>query len=276
MIAAERIVDIITEGRKDTFSRLIQQALTLDTATEEFLFNFAFGIGVSINEDEIDTPNINWAYETGEATRVEHHMVNALAELGIRARSEGHTGDGDLVGSALLYFKAPEGVDALKFMEKYLQGPEEPMRTSSGTLPSFFVDKAFSGIQSEVIKRHAEITLTFWQTETLEKFFELVHTGLSVDSAILTLRDTGLTESFLGAPEPSGVFRSDLGGRTVFSAKCPGCRRIHGNFRTFEQASSNKMCLYCIRDYVDKISKVRETGNFKSLLKKNNHDKARR
>lgn len=84
-----------------------------------------------------------------------------------------------------------------------------------------------------------------------------------------------LDEAFLGAVEPSGVFRSELGGHTIFSAKCPACKRIHGNFRTFKEAAGNKMCKYCIRGYVDKIAKVRETGNFKTLLSKKHHDKAR-
>lgn len=72
----------------------------------------------------------------------------------------------------------------------------------------------------------------------------------------------------VGTEEPSGVFAKDVNGVRIYSARCPGCKRIHGNFRTWEEASGNKQCKYCNRDFVDIIQKAHETGNFKPLLKK--------
>ena len=79
--------------------------------------------------------------------------------------------------------------------------------------------------------------------------------------------------TLLGPPVENRVHVKDVNGTPIFSVRCPGCKRIHGNFRTFDEASANQQCKYCTRDYVDMMLKANETGNFKPLLKK--HDKRR-
>jgi hypothetical protein len=76
--------------------------------------------------------------------------------------------------------------------------------------------------------------------------------------------------SVVGSPPPTGVFKKNVDGVDIFSAKCPGCKRLHGNFRTFDEASGNKLCQKCVGDYVDMLKKYHENGNPKPLLKK--HD----
>jgi hypothetical protein len=73
--------------------------------------------------------------------------------------------------------------------------------------------------------------------------------------------------SILGRQERPGVYMTRVDGTPIYSAKCPGCKRIHGNFRTWEEASGNRMCKGCVADFVDKTIKANETGKYKPLLK---------
>lgn len=77
-----------------------------------------------------------------------------------------------------------------------------------------------------------------------------------------------VSESFLAPPAPPGIFKKKINGVYIYSARCPGCKRIHGNFRTYKEASGSRQCKFCNRAYVEMMLKVNDTGNVKSLLKK--------
>ncbi len=247
-----------------------------DVADVDFTFEFGFNLTVDILEDTLrengfDPHNFDWNAASNAIRAIERNVMIALEEVGIHTRADGHN-DLALVGSAYLRLNPPLGLAAIRLMEDYVNH-DEPYRTGSGTLPGFIERSMFNEIMNEAVKRCVDVDLEFFDLKKLKIFLEFVEGGLFPEDAINRMNQV-MGEAFLGAPEPSGVFKSLLGGHTTFSAKCPSCRRLHGNFRTFEEAAGNKMCRYCIRGFVDKIGKVRETGNFDSLLKKN-HDKAR-
>lgn len=54
----------------------------------------------------------------------------------------------------------------------------------------------------------------------------------------------------------TGIFVKRLGnGREVYTCKCPNCGTLHGGFKTFPEAWSNRKCKMCFRNEIERTKK---------------------
>lgn len=288
MTKAAQIVDRLTEtvdpddmlreigGMFDRENQLRELA-----KAENLSFNFGFYISTgsaeqaesNMQEDGIDTnaPGF-WDSLTRDWARLEANMSLMIQKNGLVLRAEGHDNVGDLAGTAWLYLYYQEGlnVKGLDLMRRMVDS-DEPLNTGSGSITSLKgFDKVYNGVDERLAKA-CELSFGVFNVERLKRFYELLDGGTPMEE-ILTKINIG--ESFLAPPEPPGIFRKIVQGVAIYSARCPGCKRIHGNFRTYDQAAGNRQCKFCTRDFVDKMTKVRTTGNFKHILKKDHEARA--
>lgn len=261
------IADVLEQERRD---KMLQ-----DNPTITISFGWSIGTGDSgmiednMREDGIDPKTFDWQAAAKDFLRIEGNLISILHGNGLSLRSEGH-GDNDLVGTGWMSTKTSEygrelnktGMELIKDMLDSSEG----LNTGSGSIMSLKgSDKLFDGV-SDIIARVVEVSFHIFDTDKLKEFFELLDSGQPLDQFV--------GESFLAPPAPPGIFRKVIDGVEIFSARCPGCKRIHGNFRTYDQAAGNRQCRFCTRDYVDKMLKVSRTGNFKHLLKKDHEARA--
>ena len=157
--------------------------------------------------------------------------------------------------------------DAIKVLE-LLVGNDEGLSTASGSLYRIIDPEELYAHTNPTIGELIDVTVVFEEGPDAEKLI-----GHIDDEADLN-EIYGVSERFLAPREPSGVFAKAVNGVYIYTARCPGCDKLHGNFRSFEQASSNRQCRFCTRDYVDKMTKVTKTKNFKHLLKKDHESRA--
>jgi len=250
---------------------------------ENLSFNFGFYIGTgeasmveqNMQDDGVDTsaPDF-WDKLTDSWMKLERNMLRVIQQNGLVLRAEGHGDNGDLAGTAWLYIHDNDrlneiGIDLMRDMVE----SDEPLNSSSGsitTLKGF--DKVYEGVDERLVKA-ADLSFGVFSIERIKRFYEYLDDGVPMED-ILT--KVGIGESFLAPPEPPGIFRKIIQGCEIYSARCPGCKRIHGNFRTYDQAAGNRQCKYCNRDYVEKMTKVTTTGNFKHILKSKHEIRATR
>lgn len=274
------IGDVLKQEQIDTTLRKIGN-LSLD-------FGFIIGTGDpnliedNLREDGIDPKTLDWASLADSFTAIERNLSNILAQNGIRLRHEGHDRFGDLTGTAWVdtfisrstaYEPAPINRLGLDLIKDMLDSGE-PLNTSSGSIMLLKgSDTLFQGVDP-MIERAADVTFGLFATEKIKRFFDGLEDGEDAES--LKRAVTITEERFLAPRDPPGIFRKVIDGVEIYSARCPGCKRIHGNFRTYDQAAGNRQCKFCTRDFVDKMTKVRTTGNFKHIIKKDHEARASR
>lgn len=222
--------------------------------------------------------------------RIERNLIKLLSNSGITLREEGHS-DNDLIGSGWFDTKMnarddnPINKKGLEFATTMLSG-DEPLNTSSGSIMMIEgADKfLFDGVDARLADA-ADVSFSIFDHKRLQAFIEAYEDGTPFEQAMATInaieeakkQPAVLPEHpFLAPPEPSGIFRKDTDGVIIFSARCPGCKRIHGNFRTYDEAAGNRQCKFCTRDFVDKMTKVAKTGNIKHILQKDHEARASR
>lgn len=222
----------------------------------------------NLREAGVDPDVFNWEEASNDFDRIERNLIAILRNNGLAMRPEGH-GDNDLGGTGWLNTKFGNDGSLNKIgleLMRDLVDSNEGLSTGSGSIMSLKEsDKLFEGV-SDVVARVSEVRFDLFDTDRLKEFFEALENGQPLDPF--------LGESFLAPREPSGIFRKVVDGVEIYSARCPGCKRIHGNFRTYDEAAGNRQCKFCTRDYVDKMTKVSQTGNFKHLLKKDHETRA--
>ena len=266
------IGDVLDQERID---KTIQEIGRIDLD-----FGFYIGTGDSgmiednLREDGIDPSTLNWAALSKSFDNLERNVVHILVNNGIRVRTEGHDSSGDLRGTGWVgtvdpasadYEPAPINRLGLDLMRAMVDSGE-PLNTGSGSIMRLKMsDKMFDDVDP-MIARAADVSFGIFATAKLKRFFDGLEAGEDAES--LKRAVTVTIERFLAPPEPPGIFRKIIQGVEIYSARCPGCKRIHGNFRTYDQAAGNRQCKFCTRDFVDKMTKVRTTGNFKHILKK--------
>lgn len=288
MAIADKIVDsLVEEINRDIVFREITAALEKERM-ENYLksrpnmsipFGWSIGTGsqeeIENNLDErgINPDTIDWNKANLDFLKIEHNLTKILIKNGLRLRPEGHGNDDNLVGVGWLdTLKTDDLSDELNKtgidLVKSLLDSGEGLTTGSGSIMALEgSDQIFSGVSPEIADA-AEVSFNLFGTEELSRFIDALDSGSDLEEFI--------EESFLAPREPSGIFRKLVGGVEIFSARCPGCKRIHGNFRTYDEAAGNRQCKFCTRDYVDKMIKVSNTGNFKNLLKKDHETRASR
>ena len=239
-------------------------------------FGFAIGTGDSgmiesnLREDGIDPDTLNWRVLSVSFEKLETNMVNIIGRNGIRCRAEGHDGCGYLSGTAWLDTMSDHnsdtpnriGMDLIKDM----LDSDEPLTTSSGSIMTLKTSDLMYKDVDPIIARAAEVSFSIFSTGKLQRLFDGLESGENAES--LQRAVTVTEERFLAPRDPPGIFRKVINRVEIFTARCPGCKRLHGNFRTYDQAAGNRQCKHCTRDYVEKMTKVRTTGNFKHILKK--------
>jgi len=242
-------------------------------------FGFYIGTGEigtmedNLREDGIDPETFDWRKASDDLAKVENNLVRILHKNGLTIRTEGHDQFGDLRGTAWVNTKVFEdeinevGLELVRRMTD----TDEPLNTSSGSIMSLKGSEDLFKDCDGIIERIADVSFGIFATEKLKRFLEGIDSGETMQQIMAAI---SIGESFLAPPEPPGIFRKIIQGCEIYSARCPGCKRIHGNFRTYDQAAGNRQCKFCTRDFVDKMTKVRTTGNFKHLLKKDHEARA--
>lgn len=291
MTVATQIVDNLLGETVDHAAMLRELGDVIDrenklrelAKAENLSFNFGFYISTgnaeyvesNMKDDGVDTESpAFWTNLADDWIRLETNMLKIIRKNGLSLRPEGHSDGGDLAGSAWLYLYDngslnEKGIDLMRSMVE----SDEPLTTGSGsitTLEGF--DSVYEGVDKRLAKA-CELSFGVFSTEKIKRFYEFLDNGTPMEEI---LKKVGMEESFLAPPEPPGIFRKIVDGTEIFSARCPGCKRIHGNFKTYEQAAGNRQCKFCTRDFVDKMTKVTTTGNFKHLLKKDHEARASR
>jgi hypothetical protein len=295
---AETIVDILlgeSDDSDDSMARDIVKRVAHDLSMRElgslnaeFQFGFAISTGSediitsNLQEQGIDVSSVYWEDFNSGLTKLENNLIWILREdAGLMLSPEGHDKDGDYIGTGWLHFERDKkfnkpGVELLKLAVEH----DEPFRTSSGTINRVpGIEKMYEGVP-DVVAKGADVTISFFGIEAIRRFFEELENhpaAVAYARAVQTkpvAEDTAknILRVVSGLDQAAGVHMKHVDGVPIYSVRCPGCHRIHGEFRTFDEASSNKQCKFCTRDFVDNFKKVTDTGNFKHLLKRR-HDK---
>jgi len=246
-------------------------------------FGFYIGTGDSgMIEDNLrerghDPEVLGWSNINDNLHILEGNVYRMMMGNGLVLRAEGHGDNGDLSGSAWLHTLEREGsplnTTGMEILKDMLDSGES-LNTSSGSITGMAgFEKVYERVDP-IVADAADIVFGIFSTAKLKFFFEAIEDGKTVEEIAPQIET--IEESFLAPPAPPGIFRKVTDGVEIFSARCPGCKRIHGNFRTYDQAAGNRQCKFCTRDYVDKMMKVSTTGNFKHLLKKDHEARASR
>jgi ribosomal protein S27E len=245
---------------------------------------FGFSIGTS-NESDIEAradeldialTSSAWTQINADIMRLERNACNVLRNNNIMCNPEGH-GDDSLDGSAWIKSSGdPTQTAALpsaKALKMLLDARHDVISTYSGNIEKYDInDTLWEGV-GDMARTLVDVTINFFGTEelNLDDWEEVYATHPEMWGTVNEAKEYLDFNSLLGPPEQRNVYVKKIEGVPIFSVKCPGCKRIHGNFRTFDEASGNAQCKYCNRDYVDMMLKANETGKYKNLLKK--HDK---
>ena len=229
----------------------------------------------------------DWGQLRADFVRLEGNAEEVLRRNGVPCRNEGHS-DTALVGTAWCssvpdVITGDYWIPALNPLNLLLAAQSEGLNTSSGSLNQFDKDNLLYKKVSELGRQLIEVSVHFFDTEglNLDEWEEILRhrpqlwgqPGPVPPSVNVIEKQLLDFNRVIGNPEPSGIYMSRVDGTPIYSAKCPGCKRIHGNFRTWGEASGNRMCKGCVSDFVDKTRKANETGNYRPLLKRSHNDK---
>ena len=247
---------------------------------------FGFYVGTSSQDDiterareiEIALTDTAWHQINTDIFRLERNACDVLRKNNISCNPESHD-DNSLIGSAWIEsYPDPTQTSALpsaKALKMVLFARNDFIGTYDESFEEFDPEKKIWDGVSSLGQKLIDVSISFLNTEELNlDDWDEVH---QAHPEMWGLRNEAKEylnfNTLLGPPVENRVHVKDVNGTPIFSVRCPGCKRIHGNFRTFDEASANQQCKYCTRDYVDMMLKANETGNFKPLLKK--HDKRR-
>lgn len=223
----------------------------------------------NLREDGIEADDLGWDFISEQVDLIERNMLTVCHAAGLRLHNEGHDDSGDLIGTGYFATKDSEWSDVANSFDLLRHIVEhEPVSTGRGDIQAWLAttDEALFKDVDPRVASACDVSFGIFDDAALKRFFEAVEAG--------SLAQFHVEESFLAPPEPPGIFRKIINGVEIFSARCPGCKRIHGTFTTYDQAAGNRQCKFCTRDYVDKMMKVSQTGNFKHLLKKDHEARA--
>jgi hypothetical protein len=260
---------------------LYREQTLKELAARDVFINFGFIISTSdssvisdnLRERDIDPDSLDWSELAPSFLAMENNVIALLRQNGVKLQNQGHDGQGDLVGEGTLHLYWQGEVNNAGFDVLHgLEDGNETYNTSSGSLLSLQGSDHLYDRVDERIAGAADISFGLFDCARLKAFYTAYDSNASSDEIMDAVYS--VKESFLAPQPPPGVFRKIVNGVEIFSARCPGCKRIHGNFRTYDQAAGNRQCKYCNRAYVDKMIKVSTTGNFKHLLKKKHEPKA--
>jgi hypothetical protein len=229
------------------------------------------------HEDEIVLTDAAWAQINADIMRLERNACNILRNNNIVCNPEEH-GDNDLSGSAWIKTHSDDtqtyALPSAKALRMLLVGINDLVSTYSGNISEFDPKNIlFDGV-SNLGQKLIDVSIRFFGTEelNLDDWEEVQELHPELWGPKNESKKEYLDfNTVLGPPEKRNVYVKNIEGVPIFSVRCYGCKRIHGNFRTFDEASGNAQCKYCNRDYVDMMLKANETGKYKNLLKK--HDK---
>lgn len=248
---------------------------------------FGFTIGTSTQDDIMykaeeqgrELSDADWNQINADIHALERNACDVLRDNNIRCEPEGH-GDDDLVGSAWINADSDPTLTVIlpshKALELMWKAQHHYLNSYDGSIEEIDPNKTLWKGVSELGQSLVDVTISFFDTENLklddwkEVYEQHPEVWGSLNEAKKSKHYLDFN-SLLGPADDQRVYVRHVGKVPIFSVRCPGCKRIHGNFRTFDDASANQQCKYCTRDYVDMMLKANETGNYKPLLKK--HDK---
>jgi hypothetical protein len=247
---------------------------------------FGFTVSTSTQDDitaraeelRMELTDSAWNQINADLYRLERNACNILRENNIQCQPEGHSDD-DLSGSA--WMKADSDPTQTHFLPSkkaltlMLKAKDSSLNSYDGSIEDFDPNKTLWNDVSDLGRRLIDVSISFFNTDelNLDDWEEVLEANPEVWGTINEAKEYLDFNTLLGPPVENRVHVKNVNGVPIFSVRCPGCKRIHGNFRTFDEASSNQQCKYCTRDYVDMMLKANETGKYKHLLKK--HDKRR-
>lgn len=261
MTAASQIVDKLIGEGIDNDAILRDIADVLEQERLEKMLQALPSIEISFG----------WSIDAGGQEMIEDNLIRILGQNGISLRPEGH-GDYDLVGTGWFRTLKTNWDDSLNKvgleLMRDLVDKDEGLNTGSGSIMSLKGSDTLFHNVDPVVAKVCEVSFHLFDTDRLKAFYAALDSGANMEEFL------NVNESFLAPPEPPGIFRKVVDGVEIFSARCPGCKRLHGEFRTYDQAAGNRQCKHCTRDYVEKMQKVSTTGNFKHLLKKKHEPKS--
>lgn len=298
-MTAEQIVYILLEDADSpdvgeiAKAGLRTWALGRMVKTPEQVENIRFGFSIhtsaqDIIEDNAKERNITltdqvWDQINKDVMQLERNALKLLSNNGFIVQDEGH-GDNDLTGSAWLRYIAihglpeyvvahPRAIEVMKALEW-----DGQLSTSSGTISDVHdADLIMDGV-SEIGKELLDVSISFFNDEKaeFETWLNLYKTHPELWEPVTEAKRLLDFNAVIGHPPSPGIFGRNVNGTMIYSARCPGCKRIHGNFRTYDEASGNRQCKYCTRDFVDTMRKSYDTGNLKPLLRREKGPRARR
>lgn len=288
MTEAQKLAAAILEDDgaefNDILPDIVRKSLTkwkLEKLSGADISNARFGFSIhtsteddiNVRAEELKMPltDASWVQLNADIMKLEQNATTILRDNGIQCNPEGH-GDDDLVGSAWMKAVVSDGYmiptqAALKLM---LYAHDNLISTYSGSIEDFDPNrKLWEGV-SDLGQSLVDVSISFFDTEKLEldHWEDILGEHPELWSGVQEAKQYLDFNTIMGPPEERPVHVKEVNGVPIFSVKCPGCKRLHGNFRTFDEASGNRMCKYCTRDYVDAITKANETGNYKPLTKK--------
>lgn len=258
----------------------LKQLGSTDIGDVRFGFNVSTStqddIMYKAEEDGKELSDADWNQINADVHALERNACNILRDNGIQCQPEGH-GDDDLAGSAWIKSDSDPTQTAIlpskKALLLLLNARHNYLKSYDDSIEEIDPNKTLWNGVSELGQRLIDVTISFFDTEELklDDWEEVYNAHPEVWGELNEAKQYLDFNTLLGPPVKRNVYVKDVNGTPIFSVRCPGCKRIHGNFRTFDEASANQQCKYCTRDYVDMMTKANETGKYKPLLKK--HDK---
>jgi ribosomal protein S27E len=240
-----------------------------------------FEIGTS-SEDDIDNraeeegvvlSDAIWHRINADIHILERNACDILRKNDIYCQPEGH-GDNNLSGSAWLKSERDQTqtvfLPSQKALDMLLTWKSGNLSTYDSRFLEFDPDNSLWKGVSKFGKKFIDVSIRFFDVEELkiDDWEEVLQEHPEVWGKVSEAKEYLDFNTLLGPPVENKVHVKNVNGTPIFSVRCPGCKRIHGNFRTFDEASANQQCKYCTRDYVDMMLKANETGQYKHLLKK--------
>jgi len=247
----------------------IRFGFSISTSTEEDIKGKADELGITLTEAA-------WHQLNTDIMKLERNACGILRNNNIMCNPEGH-GDNSLNGSAWIRSNSDSTqtvvLPSAKALKMLMDARHEYISTYSGNIENYDINNTLWTDVSDLARTLIDVSISFFGTEELhlDDWEEIQHNHPEVWGVQNEAKEYLDFNTLLGPAEERPVHVTQINGVPIFSIHCPGCKRIHGNFRTFDEASANQQCKYCTRDYVDMMLKANETGKYKPLLRK--HDK---
>ena len=281
------------DGDNDVLRQIVGKSLVqwkLKQLGKDDIGEKRFGFSVSTSnqqdieyraeEDAITLSPAVWNRINADVMKLERNACDIIRKNNVQCQPEGH-GDDDLVGSAWISSNSDPTMTVIlpskKALNMLLTARDGNLSTYDSRWLEFDPDGDIWKGVGKYGKALVDVRVSFFDTEELklDDWEEVLATHPEVWGALNEAKQYLDFNTLLGPQSENRVYVKDVNGVPIFSVRCPGCKRIHGNFRTFDEASGNQQCKYCTRDYVDMITKANETGNYKPLLKKHDKRKSR-